>query len=225
MPLGLRAETESGNTMYLYSRGTRIVRNIEETMRIYGELNRLVNANTGVDTHLWASAVSAVPNSVVFTAMVEGRQELADAMQKLALVPEYSGLVEEARANSVPPTDSFRYVLNADAISMDGGPKPIANVMSAQIVGDMSKAFEWSLEMASFSGGLTNSEVMVTVNTVGPMGQINWMVGVDSMGEIDAAEMALWSDAGYMERLSAARAAGMFGPGPGATGASVWMQV
>lgn len=211
--------------MYLYSRGTRVVRNIEETMRIYGELHRLVNANTSMDTHLWTSAVSTTPNAVVFTAMVEGRQDLMESMQKLATVPEFPGLVEEVRANSVPPTDAFRWVLNSDVIDVTGGPKLVASVMSAQIVGDMSKAFEWSLEMAAFSGGLTGTDVMVTVNTVGPMGQINWMAGVDSMDEVDAAEMALWSDAGYMERLSDARSAGYFGAGPGATGGSVWLKL
>ncbi len=211
--------------MYLYSRGFRILRNVEESRRVYGEILRLVNDNAGVEMHAWASAFSASPNTMVFTAMVESRQDVMEATQKLALVPEFGSLVERMRSNVTPPVDAFRWVLNADKIDMSGGPKPVANVMSAQIVGDLGKAFEWSLEMAEFSGALTGTQVAVTVNTVGPMGQINWMAGVDDMDAVDAAEMALWSDPGYMERMATARAAGFFGSGPGATGGSVFVRV
>jgi hypothetical protein len=211
--------------MYLYSRGLRIIRNVEDTLRVHGEICRLVNANSGMETRLWASALSPAPNSIVYTAMVDGRQDVADAMQKLALVPEFSNLVESVRGNVSPAVDAFRWVLNGDALDLSQDPKPIANVMAAQIVGDLGKAFEWSLEMAAFSTTVTGAPIAVTVNTIGPMGQINWMAGVDTMSEVDAAEMALWSDPGYMERLSEARAQGFFGPGPGAMGASVFTQI
>ena len=209
--------------MYLFSRGRRILRNVDETLRIYGEILRLVNDNTGLEMYMWTAAFSPTPNAVVFTTAVNGRQDVLEGMQKLALVPEFGNLVEEMQPNVTPAVDAFRSVLNADSLDMDAAPKPVVNVMSAQIVGDLNKAFEWSLEMATYSGELTKSNVAVTVNTVGPMGQINWMAGVDTMGEVDSAEMALWSDPAYMERLSQARAEGYFGPGPGATGASVWM--
>ena len=211
--------------MYLYSRGFRIVRNVEESRKGYGEILGLLNDNSGIEMHCWASAFSPAPNTLVFTTMIESRQAVMDAFQKMATVPEYAGLVDSLRPNVTPPVDAFRLVLNAEKLDMTAGPKPVANVTSAQIVGDIGKAFDWALEMADFSGGLTNPEVAVTVNTVGPVGQINWMAGVDDMDAVDAAEMALWSDPGYMERMSQARASGFFGPGPGATGASVFVKV
>ncbi len=211
--------------MYLYSRGFRILRNVEESRKVYGEILRLINANAGIEMHCWASAFSPSPNTLVFTAMVESRQDVLEAVQKLALVPEFDRLVESMKSNVTPAVDAFRWVLNAEKFDMSASPKPVANVVSAQIMGDLGKAFEWSLEMAEFSGGLTNSDVLVTVNTVGPMGQINWMAGVDSMEQVDKAEMTLWGDPGYMERLADARAAGMFGPGPGATGGSVFVKI
>lgn len=211
--------------MYMMSRGFRILRNLEETQRLHGELLRLINDNTDVTMNCWVSAFSAAPNSMVYTAMVNSRQEVMDAMAKLATVPEYSSLVDTVRANQSPPVDAFRWVLNADAIDMSAEPKPIAIVMSAQIVGDMGKAFEWSNEMAAYSSSVTGASVATTVNTIGPMGQINWMAGHDTMDSVDAAEMALWSDPAYMERLAASRSAGYFGSGPGATGGSIWMRV
>ena len=209
--------------MYLFSRGRRILRNVDETVRIYGEILRLVNDNTGLEMYMWTAALSPTPNAVVFTTMVKGRQDVLDAMQKLALVPEFGNLVEEMQPNVTPAVDAFRWVLNAESLDIDAAPKPVVNVMSAQIVGDLNKAFEWSLEMAAYAGEITKSNLVVTVNTVGPMGQMSWMAGVDTMGEVDSAETALWSDPAYMERMSQARVEGYFGPGPGATGASVWM--
>lgn len=211
--------------MYMFSRGLRIIRNVEETLRVHGELLRLVNSNTGLETHLWGSVLSPAPNSIVYTAMVEGREALAEALQKLTVVPEFSNLVESVRGNASPAVDSFRWVLNADAFDPSEPPKPFANVVAAQIVGDLGKAFEWSLEMAQFSTGLTGAPVAVTVNTVGPMGQINWLAGADTLAEVDSAEMTLWNDPGYMERLAEARAQRFFGSGPGAMGASVFTKI
>ncbi len=70
------------DNMYLYSRGFRILRNVEESRRDYGEILRLVNDNAGGEMHAWASAFSASPNTIVFTAMVESRQDVMEATQK-----------------------------------------------------------------------------------------------------------------------------------------------
>ncbi len=209
--------------MYMFNRQLQVLRNLQNTVGTLLEIQKRVNGASDVRASLWMSSFAASPNQVVFSAMVDRRSALGDLQEKLGTDPEYNSLVEAMLENVSTPADAFRWVLNADSVDASGTDAPLVWVMEAQVVGDMATAFQWSLETGDFVHDVTGNKVMVSTNTVGPIGQVAWMMPLESFDAVDAAEMALWSDPRYMERLADSTKAELFAPGVG--GGSVYRRL
>ena len=199
--------------MYLYSRAVRITGQDQEMMRLAGEITRIINTTSGLDMVLWRQLFGTTPGVVAWTAMVESRAAMMEDVAKFQELPELIGLVDEFRQHATTPVDSFRWLMDYED---DGaGPPAVAMMNAAQAIGPLDQCFEWAAEMASFAAEKIGRPVVVAANTVGPMGQISWHSGGDSLADMDAAEMALWSDPTYMQRINTARQKGLFAPGRG----------
>ncbi|MGI9606025.1 MAG: hypothetical protein ACR2P0_07780 [Acidimicrobiales bacterium] len=199
--------------MFLFSRAVQVTGSNVEAMRLAKELRRIINANSGLQVELWQSLFSQRANQIAFTTMTESRGAMLEDMAKFGELPEYQGMVTELRQHTSPAQDAMLFLMNTEGMRTEA--PNFVYVTNAQVSGDMGAAMEHATELASFISELTGVHILVGANTVGPIGQMSWSAGFEDLDTLDATEMKIWGDPGYMQRLSEGREKNLFAAGSG----------
>ncbi len=205
--------------MYLFTRNSRVLSGGGGVMADLVAVTDFVNRNTDLDTSLYSMAVGTEPGSISWSGLVNRRSELVDASDKLLPREEYWDIVERVRPHVTPMTDSLLTPIHATG---DLGPKPdYVSTVWGQSVGALSDAVAWAIEMTELASSITGHPIMLSANSIGPIGQLGFMSAGQSVDELEDRTQAIWADERYMAKLGEAK--DMFQPGVG--GSAVWRKV
>ena len=185
------------------------------TMAKAVSMTEFVNNNSGLDVSLWTSAVGPEPGSLVWSSLIEHQSELIAANDKLAPMEEYWALADAMSGNVTPMEDALRMPIHMTGeLASDDD---YVTVMLAQAANSLPDAVAWSTEMADLASEISGTPVVLSANSIGPMGQLMWLSTAPDIDTVENRSNALWADGRYMEKL--ASAAGLFATGVGGAAA------
>lgn len=197
--------------MYLFTRRARIASGGGAVLAQAVAMTEFVNNNSGLDVTLWTSALGPEPGTIVWSSMIEKRSALIEANEKLLPMEEYWAIADGLGQHLTPMIDSIRSPLHMTGeLATD---HDYVTVMMAQVTGSLADAATWSIEIADLATEITGSPIVVSADTVGPLGQISWMGTAPDIDTVDDQANAMWADGRYMEKLTSA--AGLFQSGVG----------
>lgn len=205
--------------MYLFTRNARMLSGGGEVMGDLIAITDFVNRNTELDTSLYSMAIGPEPGTISWSGIVQRRSELIDATDKLMPRDEYWAIVDRIRPHVTPVIDSLLRPIHATG-QLGVKPEFVSGVWG-QSVGALPEVVGWAIEMTELVTTITGAPVVLSANSIGPIGQLGFMSAGESADELDDRTQAIWADERYMAKLAEAK--DMFQPGVG--GAAVWRKV
>jgi hypothetical protein len=191
--------------MFLFSRLLTLSGPPDESMAWAAEITGVANGASDVDVTCWASLYGHPVGTVAWSAVVESRTQMMTLGAKLAAEPSYSALISRA-ADWVrtPAQDHFRRPLNA-AATPPSGPPPIGAVAqvttAVATAGRLMDAMAWGLDMAEYTAKASELPVTFFSDVYGQFGGVAWIGVQPDMAAVDATDVRLNGDAGYLERI------------------------
>ena len=200
--------------MLLFSRAVTLRGSPRQVLPWVQQVTAHVNANSSLDVTAWNADFGQPIGTVVWNALVESQQALADGTSALLGDESYHEVLEAAADMVVAPgEDTLRNLVHGSPSEPPGVGSIAAVTQAAPVVDRMGDTLAWSVEMAEYVSQLTGVTMSVWVNSFGQMGGITWIATVDGPTAADAMQGKLQGDPGYFERLQASE--GLFIPGSG----------
>jgi len=205
--------------MYLFTRNARVLSGGNEIVTDLIALTDFVNRNTELDVSLYSMILGPEPGTISWSTLVTNRSELVDAGDKLAPRDEYWEIVGRVGAHMTPTTDALLTPIHATG---DIGQKPdFVSTIWGQAAAPIPAVAGWCIEMADLATSITGAPIVLSANSIGPMGQFGFMSSGSSVDELEERTQTIWADERYMAKLG--ESDGMFQPGVGGT--STWRKV
>ena len=191
--------------MFLFSRLVTLSGPPDESMTWAGEITGVVNGVSEVDVTCWAALYGHPVGTVAWSAVVESRTQMMTLGAKLAAEPSYAALLSRAADwLRTPGQDNFRRPLNP-ATTPPSGPPPIGAVAqvttAVATAGRLMDAMAWGLDMAAYTASVSELPVTFFSDVYGQFGGVAWIGIQPDMAAVDATDVRLNGDAGYMERI------------------------
>lgn len=196
--------------MYQFGRVLTLTGDARETMAWAAEITGMVNDLTDLDVSLWGATFGYPVGTVAWSAIVEGRAQLASETAKLTTNNDYLDAVMKAQDwVTTPAQDIFRKVVHGGPGDEPPGVGAVASVTQAvAATGKLPEAAGWATDMATHASSVTGVQVSLLLNAYTDFGGMAFISTVPDMAAADAAADALAADASYMEKIGAS--AGLF---------------
>jgi hypothetical protein len=205
--------------MYLFQRVVTLRGGVRRPLGWAVEMNAYVNANSGVEVGLWVANFGFPLGTVVWSARVESRAELAEVMGGLMAQDGYHELVERGQEFVAEPgQDHLRELIHPESVGQ--GPPPVGSVATIITAtpneGRLREALGWGVEIAKMYGDITGTPAAFYAEAYGTFGQVTWIVAHTDMAAADAASRAVQAAPDYLASIDGAGE--LFVPGSGAQG-------
>lgn len=192
--------------MQLFTRRVHLVGPPRETMTYAADMCAYVAEKSGRDIALWSAMFGAPIGTMFFTVRVDGLADLQAATASFIDDDEYHDKLAAGREfMGAPAEDSISTPLYGEL----GDPPPVgayAQITAATIAnGKYADAFAWGAEIAGYTAGLTGLPAMFLAGQFGAFGNVTWISGAPDLAAVDSSMVTVNTDAGYMERLGAAK--------------------
>jgi hypothetical protein len=171
-----------------------------------GDVTAHVNANSDLGVSAWSAQFGHPLGTIGWSALVEGRAQLTASTAGLLADPGYHELVHRAADWVVaPPQDFLRGFMHGGP--GEDGPPPLGAVavMTTAVAagGKYAEAFAWGAEIAQYTESISGMPVALLADAYGTFGQMTWISVAADAAAADAADAAINTDPGYLQRLGA----------------------
>ena len=205
--------------MYLFQRTVTLRGGARKPIAWAIEMNKLVNDLGGVEVGLWSTAFGFPLGTVLWSARVDSRAQLAQVTAKLMADDTYHSLVDKGQEFvTAPGQDTLRQLVHAESLS----PTPPPVGASATVItttaqpGHLAKALAWGVEITAVYSRTTGTPASFFADAYGPFGQLAWIAPHANLAAADAANDALQANPEYL--ASTDSAGSLFVPGSGMQG-------
>lgn len=190
--------------MYIFSR-TRQVRpeKMIDAIAPAVEIAEKVTQITGVPIHVWTSRFGAPLGTMMWSCRMDSQSELHEATEKLAVDATY---LEMAMAMTEhyqgPAQDALVRVVS-------GRPSPEPSkftvlTRATMANGHFAEAVAWGVGMQEFVCDALDAPGAFVTSAYDGFSDVGWILGLDSMADLDAAADWEATDADYQERVAGA---------------------
>jgi hypothetical protein len=202
--------------MYIFNRRRQAKsERLLEALPAAVEIAKKVTDITGHEVHVWNSRFGAPVGTIMWSVRIDSQEELFKATEKItvdatyvdmamALAEQYEGPAQDrlGRIISGTPTESpSKYVAVTEA------------VMAA---GRYADAVEFGVGMQEYLASELGVSTMFGTSSYDNFGLVTWLMGCDTLAEIDAAADWTMTNTGYQDRVKSAQ--GLFLDGSGHRG-------
>jgi len=191
--------------MYQFGRVLTLSGDVRETTAWAADITGQANELTDLDVSLWGCTFGYPVGTVAWSAIVEGRAQLAAETAKLAADSAYLDSVMKAEDwVDTPAQDIFRSLVHGGPGNEPPAVGAIASITQAvAATGKLPEAIAWAVDMATHASTVTGNSVSVLMNAYGDFGGMAFISTAADMAAADASADALRDDASYMEKLGA----------------------
>lgn len=211
--------------MYLFSRQGRLSgAKFRESIGWAAAVTNQVAQTTGLPVGLWSQTFSAV-GTLVWATFVPDLGALEAANDKLMVDDAYNDLVEHGQEFTIPGSfdDSLSVVIS-------GEPDPertveyVTTVRSTIVAGSLAAGMALGVEIAQRAQAITGLPEMFLADATGNYGGVGWIGGFANIAELEAAQMAINTDASFIELIDT-KAKGVYTDQAGATSQLVFRRI
>jgi hypothetical protein len=187
--------------MYLYSTSFLPgAANPAKVMEWALSMNQKINEVSEVPSTLWTSAMSPAMGTLAWTSVVSDLAAIEDTEAKLAVDPGYMALVDQATTllSGGEPVDQMLMQLvhgDPDAAKIDAHYASTVRATLAQ--GSMAAGIELGVDIAQKAKKITGRPTSFAVGVTGDYGAVMWISLAETIQQLQAANEALNSDAGF----------------------------
>ncbi len=199
--------------MYLFARtGSITPGRFLDGMAFAMEAATKVETMSGVHFNLYNTVFGAPVGTVLWTTRYDSMTEASDVQAKLMADPGYLELMGRGGTLFASTSDSLNTVVSASGLE---APKPIYEATNAVIAnGKLSKAMAFGVKVQEYVAGATGLATAFVAGAYGPYGGVGWLIGGDSMADIDTFHTMRATDAGFLAMVE--EAGDLFVEGSGA---------
>lgn len=200
--------------MYLFSRTTLATLGKQfEAVPKAVEIAATASSIMGLDVNTFVARFGAPQGTVMWSVMAESHAQMQEATDKLMADSGYIDAVEGMTGLFMTPAED-RFSRFVSDVPADAAGKRYYGVTRAQMAdGKYAEAIAFGLEIRQYVSDSSGLPAAFLKAAYGGFSDVTWILGADSMDEIDAYQDWQMSDQGYLDRLN--QAAGLFLPGTG----------
>lgn len=178
--------------MYLFSRRRQASgAHLREAMAFAVEVAGRASSVTGLQVTPWMSVLSADSGTFVWTVTFEHMADYETAMGKLMGDAGYMDAVEQADRLFLGTTEDGLAQLIHGAPDPARRPTVAATVRAVCANGHMAAGLAGAVELAELYTKVTGVPMMVGTTATGSYGGVGWLIGHQSMADMQAAEAAI----------------------------------
>jgi hypothetical protein len=212
--------------MYLFTRRARLIGGkLVEGMGWATTIAERVAEVSGMQVRVFTTAFGPEVGAMRWTAFVPDLQTLQDNMDALAADSGYRDLVEKGSEHVLPGSvdDSLHVILH-------GSPDParvvkyVSSVRTTMVGGGFSRGVPLGIEIAQHAEKVTGLPSLFAVDATGNYGGVAWFTAFGDIAELERSQMALGSDAAFVEFLDS-NVAGVYTLHPGATRQEIYRAI
>ena len=202
--------------MYMFNRSRRArLGQMAEAVEAAVTAAERVTQLGGVDIHAWSVRFGRPLGTLMWSARLENQAQLIEINEKTLADPGYMDFI-----SSIDPLfEGEGEDRLAKLISGTPSPEPKKYVAVTEAVmanGKYNEAIAWGTEMQEFVAAESGLTTAFAMSTYGGFADVVWILGADSMTEIDSFDDWRMATTEYHERIHAA--AGLFVEGSGRNG-------
>jgi hypothetical protein len=189
--------------MYLFSRAVTLRGSPRQVAPWVQKVTTHVNANSPLDVTAWNADFGHPIGTVVWNAVVESQQALADGVSGLLADDPYHAVLEEAADMVVAPgEDALRSMVHGSPSETSVGSVAMVTT-GVSVLERTGDVLSWSVDIAQYAEKVGGTPVSVWTNTFGNMTEMTFISVFDSLAALEAGNQTLQGDAGWMDRLHA----------------------
>ncbi len=185
--------------MYLFSRSTLATLGKElEAIPASVEVAALVTKITGREVNTFTGVYGVPQGSIMWSARAESHADLQAVTEKLLTDQSYLDMLESMQGLFMTPAeDQFSRVITAPVAAATSRYYGITRaVMTA---GKYGPAMEFGVEVSNYMGKALNTQSTFVKSGYGAFAGVAWILGFDSVDDIDRFDDFQMSDAGYLK--------------------------
>ena len=204
--------------MYLFSRRARLGGGKPRDSRAWAtSITQRVTQTSGLQVGLWMQTLSPAVGTMVWSTFVPDLATLESGLDKLMGDDGYHELVEQGAQFTIPGSldDTLGVVIHGQP-DPDRHPQYIASVRTTIVAGGLAKGIALGIEIAQRAEQITGAPTAFLAGATGNYGGVSWLTAFADVAELERAQMALNTDAGFIELIDS-RAPGVYTDQPGAS--------
>lgn len=158
----------------------------------------------GFDISFGVNIFGRPAGTFTWGAIVPGRAAWVDLGLQLAADEEYTNRVQQAAEFFIGPADDvIRQILHATAsFDMATGRPNIVQSWTAQIARmQLDAGIAWSIKVSDYVDKLVGHSLILLGDAYGDFGSVAWLLGADTVAQIDTINETMMGDAGWRELL------------------------
>ena len=174
-------------------------------------MTEYVNQRTEVELSLYQALQGEPVGTLTFAYRTESFASSLEAVDEMVSSDEYRAKIEEGAAYFVGNAQDrlARFVHTAGDVAT---PPAAASVVTATLnLPQVSRAMEWSVEVADYVTNLSGVPMAVLTSNVGQYGTVSWISYGQSVAQLEQSQEKTNADPGFLQRL--ADSAELFVPG------------
>lgn len=179
---------------------------------LVAQMRDVLSAESGKEWLGWAAVTGRPYGTFGLSVRFDDYSDMIGAQMKIAASTQWASLTTNADGLLAHPATTAL----SEIIAVTGEPSaPKQFAMVTRAVMDrsvMMDAIAWSTEIAEYVTSATGVGAAVCTSAAGRLFEVIWISSVDTPAELDRMQ-AIGGDAGYLERLAAAGAGGLFEQG------------
>jgi hypothetical protein len=190
--------------MYLFTRQARLgPGNPVEQMAWAISVTEKVNQISELEVSLWSRVFSPGLGTLSWTTVTEDLAPLEATDAKLAADAGYLSLLEQGQKydSGQAVDDALISLVHADVDAANTQPQYASVVDSVIAPGHFAEALGAGVEIAQSVKKITGRPTSFGVASTGPYGGVAWISLYDSIEQLQAAELAINSDGGFVEQV------------------------
>lgn len=190
--------------MYMFSRTRRAVTaRLPEAIEAGARAAEKVTEVTGNDIHLWAVRFGRPLGTLMWSTRLESQAELMAANEKMAVDPGY--LEMAASFGDLFEGEGEDRLVRLVSGTPSPAPKRYLAITEASMAeGKYREAMAWGAEMQAFVAEQSGLVSVFGAATYGGFADLVWLLGADSMEELDRFDDWRMATAEYHDRIHAA---------------------
>lgn len=199
--------------MYIFSRRTLAALGKQfEAVPAAVAVAEKVSEISGSEINVFTARFGAPLGSIMWSRRADSMAELQTFSDKVLADSGYLAMVDDmAGLFMTPAEDSIGRVLTTP---FEGAPARFWSITQASMLaGKYAHAVEFGIEIADYMGAQLGAQAAFLKASYGGFADVTWLLGFDSMDDVDRAEDWQLTDAGYQERVT--KAAELFVDGSG----------
>lgn len=189
--------------MYIFTRaGTLKPDHLVDGTAFAIDMAAKVKTTTGTHVNVYQSFYGQPIGTMLWSIRAESQAELADLTAKLTADPGY---IDAAQRGAALFTGNHVTALAKVVSTTMAAPKPIVVVTQAVIAnGKLSKAMEFGVAAQALVAKITGQPTTFASDTYGAYGGVRWLIGCDTMEQVDHVEHVMSTDASFIALVESA---------------------